>query len=169
MTPNWELLLSTIKMEGTNFLGIKLRQIISVSVSGSVLKVSEAAWLRLQTGLRLPGSVLQNVWGCLAPSYRTSEAAWLRPTERPRLPGSVLKMSEAAWLRLKVKTSPFPWQPVGILKFQLREVALHPKDLCHAKSCYDPSKNQGGVSGQTFSVSEDAWLRLLSNYSKMTV
>ena len=59
---------------------------------------------------RLPGSVLQNIRGCLASSYRTSEAAWLRPAKCPRLPGSVLwnvrgclapssKMSEAAWLR----------------------------------------------------------------------
>ena len=130
----------------------------------TAMKVSEAAWVHVR--------------GCLAPSSKMSEAAWLRLTKCPRLPGSVLqnvrgrlapsyKMSEAAWLRLKVKTSKFPWQPVGISKFRLREVALWPKDLYCAKSRYDRSRIQGGVSAQTFSVSEDAWLRLLSNYSKI--
>ena len=43
---------------------------------------------RLHSKFAPHGYVLQNVQGCLAPSYRMSEAAWLRLTKCPRLPGS---------------------------------------------------------------------------------
>ncbi len=109
------------------------------------LKMSEVAWLRPTKCPRPPGSVLQNVRGCLAPSSEMSEAVWLRP---------------------QFQTSQFPWQPFGFLKFWLSEVALQPEDL-YCTCAKSPSRNREGDSAQTFSVSEDAWLRLLSNYSKI--
>ena len=111
--------------------------------------------------------VLQDVRGCLSPSYKMSEAAWLHLKNVRGCLAPSYKTSEAAWLRHQFEISQFPWQPLGVSKFRLREVALQPKDLYRSKSRHNLSRNRGGVSGQTFSVSEEAWLRLLSNYSKI--
>ncbi len=98
--------------------------------------MSEAAWLRPTKCPRLPGSVLKNVRGCLAPSSK------LRP---PNFHGNRLEFQNSDFARLLSSARTL------------------------TKSRYDPSRNCGGVSGQTFSVSEDAWLCLLSNYSKMNL
>ncbi len=103
-------------------------------------------------GPRLPGSVLQNVLGRLAPSSKMSEAAWLRPPKCPRLPGSVLNLKLPCFhdSHLEFQNSDFARLHSGLKTFTVpslvmigqesREELAHKHFQCPRMSCSNLSQ-----------------------------